>query len=90
MDSKIASKLWERIPQSAREKRPDASDFTSIPTEDPQAALQFCQSLAHILAAGSNPALNYTRQRQIAERIQSCTIYSRTSTGTLCRYSSLQ
>jgi hypothetical protein len=65
MDSKIASKLWERISQSAREKRPDASDFTSIPTEDSRAALQFCQSLAHMLAAGSNPALNYTRKRQI-------------------------
>jgi hypothetical protein len=41
MDSKIASKLWERVPQGgARQKRPDPRDFTSIPTENPRAALQ--------------------------------------------------
>jgi hypothetical protein len=52
MDSKTASKLWERIPQSARA---DASDFTNIPKEDPQAALQFYQSLARMLAGSSPP-----------------------------------
>ena len=63
---KIASKLQEHAAQSERWKRPRVSDFTNIPTEDPRAALQFCQSLAHMLAVGSNPAINNTRQRQIA------------------------
>jgi polyisoprenyl-phosphate glycosyltransferase len=64
MDSKTASKLWEGAPLSAREKRPDVRDFTSIPTEDPRAALQFCQALALMLAAGSNTVINNTRQLQ--------------------------
>jgi polyisoprenyl-phosphate glycosyltransferase len=64
MDSKMASKLWGRTPESAREKHPDVSDFNNIPTEDPRAALQFCQSLASMLAAGSNPVLKNNRQRQ--------------------------
>ena len=67
MDSKLASKLRDGPPQSDGEKRPNVSDFTNIPnipTEDPRAALQFCQSLARMLASGSNPAINNTRQRQ--------------------------
>jgi hypothetical protein len=60
----MARKLWERPPQSARETRSAPSDFCNIPTEDPRAALQFCQSLARMIA-GSNPAIN-TRQNQIA------------------------
>src|SRR5262245_60067431 len=64
MDSKTANKLWDGASQSAREKRPDVSDFTNIPTEDPRAALQFCQSLARMLADGSNPAINNTRRLQ--------------------------
>jgi polyisoprenyl-phosphate glycosyltransferase len=70
MDSKTASKLQGEAPQSDREKRPDVRDFTNIPTEDPRAALQFCQSLARMLAAGSNPAINNTRQLQIAGGIK--------------------
>jgi hypothetical protein len=31
----------------------DVHDFTNIPTEDPRAALQFCQSLARMLGASS-------------------------------------
>ena len=62
MDSKLASKLREGPPQSDGEKHPKGSDFTNIPTEDPRAALQFCQSLARMLAA--NPAINNSRQRQ--------------------------
>jgi polyisoprenyl-phosphate glycosyltransferase len=64
MDSKMASKLWGRTPESARERHPDVSDFNNIPTEDPRAALQFCQSLAGMLTAGSNPVLKNNRQRQ--------------------------
>src|SRR5262245_49194039 len=64
MDSKTASKLHGEAPGIDREKRPDLRDFTNIPTEDPRAALQFCQSLARMLAAGSNPAIN-SRQLQI-------------------------
>jgi len=64
MDSKTASKLQEEAPQSEGGKRPDVSDFTNLPTEDPRAALQFCQSLARMLAASSNPAINNTRQLQ--------------------------
>jgi len=64
MDSTMTSKLREVAPQGEREKRPDVSDFTNIPTEDPRAALQFCQSLAHMLANGSNPAINNTRRLQ--------------------------
>src|SRR5262245_30212706 len=64
MDPKLASKLREGPLQSDGEKRPNVSDFTNIPTEDPRAALQFCQSLARMLAAGPNPAINNTRQRQ--------------------------
>src|SRR5882724_6472632 len=64
MDSKMASKLQEEAPQSERGKRPGVSDFTNIPTEDPRAALQFCQSLARILAAGFNPPINNSRQLQ--------------------------
>jgi polyisoprenyl-phosphate glycosyltransferase len=70
MDSKTATKLHGEAPQSEREKRPDVRDFTNIPTEDPRAALQFCQSLARMLAAGSNPAINNTRQLQIAGGIK--------------------
>jgi glycosyltransferase involved in cell wall biosynthesis len=70
MDSKMASKLWERTPQSGRERRSDLSDFTNIPTEDSWAALQFCQSLAHMLAAGSNSGIDDTRQRQIVGGIK--------------------
>jgi hypothetical protein len=81
MDSTMTTKVWERIPQSAREKRPDASDFTSIPTEDPRAALQFCRSLAHMLAGGSNPSLKLYPSGPNRRRDSSCTIYSRTSTG---------
>ena len=51
MDSKIASKLQEGASQVEREKRPGVSDLTSIPTEDPRAALQFCQSLARMRSA---------------------------------------
>jgi glycosyltransferase involved in cell wall biosynthesis len=65
MDSKLASKLPGEAPQSEREKRPDVRDFTNIPTEDPRAALQFCQSLARMLAASPNPAINNSRQLQI-------------------------
>jgi polyisoprenyl-phosphate glycosyltransferase len=64
MDSKTANKLWDGASQSAREKRPDVSDFTNIPTEDPRAALQFCQSLARMFADGSSPAINNTRRLQ--------------------------
>src|SRR5262245_36474076 len=64
MDSKLASKLREGPPQSDGEKLPDVIDFTNIPTDNPRAALQFCQSLARMLAAGLNPAINNTRQRQ--------------------------
>jgi polyisoprenyl-phosphate glycosyltransferase len=64
MDSKMTSKLREVAPQGEREKRPGVSDLTSIPTEDPRAALQFCQSLARMLADGSNPAINNTRRLQ--------------------------
>jgi glycosyltransferase involved in cell wall biosynthesis len=70
MDSKMASKLQEEAPQSERWKRPGVSDFTNIPTEDPRAALQFCQTLARMLAVGSNPAINNTRQRQIVGGIK--------------------
>jgi dolichol-phosphate mannosyltransferase len=65
MDSKMATRLWERTQKSAREKGPDGSDFPNIPTEDPRAALQFCQSLARMLYVSSNPAINNGRQRQI-------------------------
>jgi len=65
MDSKLASKLWEGPPPSDGEKHPYANDFTSIPTEDPRAALQFCQSLARMLAVNSNPAVGNSRQFQI-------------------------
>jgi polyisoprenyl-phosphate glycosyltransferase len=64
MDSKIASKLQEGASQGDREKRPNVGDFTNIPTEDPRAALQFCQSLARMFADGSNPAINNTRRLQ--------------------------
>jgi len=64
MDSKMAGKLQEEAPRSEMGKRPGVSDFTNIPTEDPRAALQFCQSLARMLAAGFNPAINNNRQRQ--------------------------
>jgi polyisoprenyl-phosphate glycosyltransferase len=64
MDSKLASRLREEPLQSEGEKRPKVSDFINIPTEDPRAALQFCQSLARMLAAGSNPVINNARQRQ--------------------------
>ena len=64
MDSKIASKLQEGASQVEREKRPGVSDLTSIPTEDPRAALQFCQSLARMLADASNPAINNSRRLQ--------------------------
>jgi hypothetical protein len=70
MDSKTASKLEGEAPQSEREKRPDGRDFTNIPTEDPRAALKFCQSLARMLAASSNPAINNTRQLQIVGGIK--------------------
>ena len=89
MDSKTASKLQGEAPQSEREKRPDVRDFTNIPTEDPRAALQFCQSLARMLAASSNPAINNTPSASNRRRDQSCAIYSRTSAGTVCRYSGL-
>jgi hypothetical protein len=65
MDSKTASKLQEGAPQSEREKRPDVRDFTNIPTADSRAALQFCQSLARMLVASSNPTINNSRQLQI-------------------------
>jgi polyisoprenyl-phosphate glycosyltransferase len=64
MDSKMTSKLREVAPQGDRETRPNVGDFTHIPTEDPRAALQFCQSLARMLADGSNPAINNTRRLQ--------------------------
>src|SRR5262245_325679 len=64
MDPKLASKLREGPLQSDGEKRSDVCDFTNIPTQDPRAALQFCQSLARMLATGTNPAINNTRQRQ--------------------------
>lgn len=70
MDSKTASKLREGAPQSEREKRPNVGDFTNIPTEDPRAALQFCQSLARMLADGSNPAINNTRRLQTVSGIK--------------------
>jgi len=62
MESKLASRLREESSQTDREKRPKVGDFTNIPTEDPRAALQFCQSLARMLAA--NLAINNSRQRQ--------------------------
>jgi len=64
MDSKLASRLLEGPLQSDGEKCSKVSDFTNIPTEDPRAALQFCQSLARLLAAGTNPAINNGRLRQ--------------------------
>jgi polyisoprenyl-phosphate glycosyltransferase len=64
MDFKIASKLQEGASPTEREKGPGVGDFTTIPTEDPRAALQFCQSLARMLADGSNPAINNTRRLQ--------------------------
>lgn len=64
MDSKTANKLWDGAPRSEREKHRDVSDFTNIPTEDPRAALQFCQSLARMLASSSKTAINNTRQLQ--------------------------
>ena len=64
MDSKLASRLREGPLQSDGEKCSKVSDFTNIPTEDPRAALQFCQSLARLLAAGTNPAINNGRLRQ--------------------------
>ena len=64
MDSKLASRLREGSLQSDGEKCSKVSDFTNIPTEDPRAALQFCQSLARLLAAGTNPAINNGRLRQ--------------------------
>src|SRR4030095_2105295 len=64
MDSKMTSKLREVAPQGDRETRPNVGDFTNIPTEDPRAALQFCQSLARMLANGSNPAINNTHRLQ--------------------------
>src|SRR5215470_8194173 len=70
MDSKTASKLHGEAPEIDREKRPDVRDFTNIPTEDPRAALQFCQSLASMLAASSNPAFKNNRQRQIFSGIK--------------------
>jgi hypothetical protein len=72
MDSTIASKLWGRIPQNAREKRPNGSDFTSIPTGDPRVSLQFSQSLVRVIA-GFSPAIN-TRQHQIASGIRTALI----------------
>lgn len=70
MDSKTASKLQGEALQRDREKRPDVRDFTNIPTEDPRAALQFCQSLARMLAASANPAINNTSQLQIVGGIK--------------------
>ena len=70
MDSKTASKRWEWVPQRGREERPTAGDLTNIPTQDPWAALQFCQSLACMLAVNSNPAINNSRQRQIVGGIK--------------------
>ena len=70
MDSKTASKLHGEAPQIEREKRLDARDFTNIPTDDPRAALQFCQSLARMLAAASNPTINNARQLQIVGGIK--------------------
>jgi len=70
MDSKTASKLHGEAPQIEREKRLDARDFTNIPTDDPRAALQFCQSLARMLAASPNPAINNSRQLQIVAGIK--------------------
>jgi polyisoprenyl-phosphate glycosyltransferase len=42
----------------------DVHDFTNIPTEDPRAALQFCQSLARMHAACPTPVINNSRQLQ--------------------------
>jgi polyisoprenyl-phosphate glycosyltransferase len=70
MDSTLASKLQRGASRSETEKRPDVGDFTNIPTEDPRAALQFCQSLARMLAAGANPAINNSRQLQIVGGIK--------------------
>src|SRR5215510_3575571 len=70
MDFKTTSKLREGAPRNEREKHQDASDFTNIPTEDPRAALQFCQSLARMLAAASNPTINNARQLQIVGGIK--------------------
>jgi hypothetical protein len=70
MNSKIASKLQEGASPSEKEKRQGVTDFTNIPTEDPRAALQFCQSLARQLAASSNPAINNSRQLQIVGGIK--------------------
>src|SRR5215510_5817562 len=70
MDFKTTSKLREGAPRNEREKHQDASDFTNIPTEDPRAALQFCQSLARMLAASPNPAINNSRQLQIVAGIK--------------------
>src|SRR5262245_39790327 len=70
MDSKTASKLHGEAPQIEREKRLDPRDFTNIPTDDPRAALQFCQTLARMLAASPNPAINNSRQLQIVGGIK--------------------
>jgi dolichol-phosphate mannosyltransferase len=69
MDFKTASKLQGEAQQSEREKRLDVRDLI-IPTEDPRAALQFCQSLARMLAASPNPAINNSRQLQIIDGIK--------------------
>jgi hypothetical protein len=84
MDSKIASKLWERVPQGARENRPDPRDLTNIPTKDPLAALQFSQSLARMIA-GFSPAIN-TRQHQIASGIRTAVIVPEHQSDLFCRY----
>jgi polyisoprenyl-phosphate glycosyltransferase len=70
MDSKTASKLHGEAPQIERQKRLDVRDFTNIPTNDPRAALQFCQSLARMLAVGPNPAINNSGQLQIVGGIK--------------------
>jgi dolichol-phosphate mannosyltransferase len=69
MDFKTASKLQGEAQQCEREKRLDVRDFI-IPTEDPRAALQFCESLARMLAASPNPAINNSRQLQIVGGIK--------------------
>ncbi len=45
--------MQERLQQNVSEKKSDLGDLSSIPTDDAQAALQFCRSLARVLAASA-------------------------------------
>src|ERR671933_1985950 len=50
-----------QAPHAAIEFYPDVRPLTGVPTTDPEAALQFCQSLARFLAtAPAQPAMSPT------------------------------